>query len=539
MKKYLPSLLLLVAAIAISRWVVGRLKTPGSMTVLESQTMNMNVKPPAGAVPVALERVTPDFFQPSVAVTGTVEAWANEEVVARVTGRVLHIMAYPGDRVLPGQLLVELDSQELQQRLAVAQAASEEARYRTEAAHRHHQRGELEQQLLRQEIRANQVAVEQAIAEKAAATAEAEYRQGEWGRADQLYRAGGLSQEEWQKARSDLTAARAQQQVKGLQIQRAQADLFKVQKSLDMQKTETAVFADEAAALRASTARNQAELAVAATQESYTRLTALNRGTVVERLVSPGTLVEPGQVLLRLRSTERLRLLARVPQDYSGLIEANARVQIKREGQEPLECRVAKDYLAADESTRTFTVEAQLDNRGGSSGLRVGSYVPMQIALARRKRRLTIPVPALQQDLEGKSFVWVAIPGRNEEDEKKTYYTCVMHPEVRSNGPGQCPKCQMALQPADPPGALRVVKREVQAGGSQGGRIAILDGLSPGDPVIVAGFQNLREGMRVIEVPWSGEGPVKLPPPPKDVRFDHDGMPMPEDYCSPTPGVSP
>ena len=28
-----------------------------------------------------------------------------------------------------------------------------------------------------------------------------------------------------------------------------------------------------------------------------------------------------------------------------------------------------------------------------------------------------------------------------------TTYTCPMHPEVRQNGPGNCPKCGMALVP--------------------------------------------------------------------------------------------
>ena len=30
---------------------------------------------------------------------------------------------------------------------------------------------------------------------------------------------------------------------------------------------------------------------------------------------------------------------------------------------------------------------------------------------------------------------------------KQTLYTCTMHPEVRSNKPGKCPKCGMTLVP--------------------------------------------------------------------------------------------
>ncbi len=34
-----------------------------------------------------------------------------------------------------------------------------------------------------------------------------------------------------------------------------------------------------------------------------------------------------------------------------------------------------------------------------------------------------------------------------------TVYTCPMHPEVRSNKPGNCPKCGMKLQPVQPKSA--------------------------------------------------------------------------------------
>ena len=30
-------------------------------------------------------------------------------------------------------------------------------------------------------------------------------------------------------------------------------------------------------------------------------------------------------------------------------------------------------------------------------------------------------------------------------------YTCPMHPEIRQQGPGNCPKCGMALEPVAPP----------------------------------------------------------------------------------------
>src|SRR5574340_692624 len=41
-------------------------------------------------------------------------------------------------------------------------------------------------------------------------------------------------------------------------------------------------------------------------------------------------------------------------------------------------------------------------------------------------------------------------------------YTCPMHPEVRQDGPGACPKCGMALEPLMPaPAAPAWKKRKV------------------------------------------------------------------------------
>jgi Cu+-exporting ATPase len=42
---------------------------------------------------------------------------------------------------------------------------------------------------------------------------------------------------------------------------------------------------------------------------------------------------------------------------------------------------------------------------------------------------------------------------QRHEGPKDAVYTCPMHPEVRQIGPGDCPKCGMALEPLDPTAA--------------------------------------------------------------------------------------
>jgi len=98
----------------------------------------------------------------------------------------------------------------------------------------------------------------------------------------------------------------------------------------------------------------------------------------------------------------------------------------------------------------------------------------------------------------------------------------------------------MPLQLSDKAGGLRAVKRLIQLGGTQAGRVAVASGLSPGDRVVVAGASSLRDGLALVQVEWSAQGPVDLPPPPGDHSMpgmDHGAQA--EDYCSPTPGATP
>ena len=43
------------------------------------------------------------------------------------------------------------------------------------------------------------------------------------------------------------------------------------------------------------------------------------------------------------------------------------------------------------------------------------------------------------------------LPPATGEPEKGTTYYCPMHPEVKSENQGDCPKCGMKLQPMPPP----------------------------------------------------------------------------------------
>ena len=57
----------------------------------------------------------------------------------------------------------------------------------------------------------------------------------------------------------------------------------------------------------------------------------------------------------------------------------------------------------------------------------------------------------------------LTLPPATGEVAPGTVYTCPMHPEVKSDKPGDCPKCGMRLQPMAisklaPPGGSRIIQ---------------------------------------------------------------------------------
>ena len=54
-------------------------------------------------------------------------------------------------------------------------------------------------------------------------------------------------------------------------------------------------------------------------------------------------------------------------------------------------------------------------------------------------------------DKNPSAFIGTESPVSEEKaSEKGEIFTCPMHPEVRQEGPGSCPKCGMALEPVAP-----------------------------------------------------------------------------------------
>lgn len=202
----------------------------------------------------------------------------------------------------------------------------------------------------------------------------------------------------------------------------------------------------------AEVAERRADEAVLRARLAKTRLVAPFDGVVGVRLVSEGAFVTAGQVLTTLQAVDPVRLDFAVAERYAGRVTMGQRVEFTVAGRD--EVFAGEVYVAeprVDERTRTLLVRALANNLDGR--LIPGAYARVEWLASVDPDAILVPAAALQADLEAPS-VWVVEAGQ-------------------------------------------AATRAVRVGGRFGADVLILDGLAPGDEVIVSGAGRLRAGARV------------------------------------------
>lgn len=207
------------------------------------------------------------------------------------------------------------------------------------------------------------------------------------------------------------------------------------------------------------TARAQRDQARAQLQQAEERLQnteirAPFAGRVEERFVQVGELTAPGAPVVRLVNADRLRVVAGVPERYSGQIVEGSRVRMifRALGTRPVESEVAFSGQVIDPGTRTFPVEVELSSMEGR--VKPEMVVDLRIERTTLDEAIMIPRTALVRDEES-IFLFVA----------------------KSEG-----------------GARVADLREVHTGVTSGSLIQVTSGLQNGDEVIVSGLRSLNTG---------------------------------------------
>ena len=251
------------------------LKPASSMAGMEGMSMDdmMRVDGSANSTPVTIETVQPSPLEASVRYTGTVRPYQEVTVYPRVTGQLTEYSAYPGDVVQAGQVLARLSAAELSSEVDSAIAEVEAAKSEEQAAIR-------EQDEQRQEIER--------------LTAEGTYLATRLDRTQKaLLNSGAIAQNEFDKQKSELNAAQASLRAAKVKVDRLQAQIARV---------------------RAGVAQAKVKVQRLKVINDYKIIASPITGTIQERLVDPGVVVQPGMGILKVGDYSKARLQANVPQ---------------------------------------------------------------------------------------------------------------------------------------------------------------------------------------------------------------------------------
>ena len=189
----------------------------------------------------------------------------------------------------------------------------------------------------------------------------------------------------------------------------------------DLIVAEKTVEADRANAKAAEENVNAARQALNSftTLLEYLQVTAPFDGVITERNVHPGALVGPATDLatsipmLRLETTDHMRLTVPVPQAYLSGIQGGQKVEFKVPAypDRKFTGTIARVSDSVDRQTRTMPVELDVWNRDGL--LTPGTYAQVEWPIHRVGTSLVVPKTAVASDLEH-SFVIRVSDGKTQ-----------------------------------------------------------------------------------------------------------------------------
>jgi membrane fusion protein, multidrug efflux system len=237
--------------------------------------------------------------------TGTVRARTSAVISAKLMGYVRAVKVQTGDRVRQGQLLVTLDTRDLDVSSRRAEAAREEVR----------------------------TAVPEADSAVAAAKANLDLAQVTFGRMQDLFQKKSISNQEFDESSAKLKAAQAAYEM--ARARRVQLNSKLAQVDQEVRSTEVA--------------------------RSYADVLAPFAGVVVSKSVDPGSLALPGVPLLTIEREGAYRLEASVEESRLAAIRIGQPVSVTLDSVDrTLDARVSEIVPAVDAASRAYTVKIDL-----------------------------------------------------------------------------------------------------------------------------------------------------------------------------------
>ena len=303
-------------------------------------------EPAVRAIPVEVAEVAKGTVTITDTVTGSLNPVVEVPVVPKLGGKIARVAVSVGDRVQAGDLLVQLDTSDIEAQVRQAEAAVEAAK--------------------------TGYANAEAKLPNALTIAQANYdaAKSAYDRMEYLYEEGGVSEQQLEGARTQLEVAAAQL-----------ADAQNASLQLDT--------------LRAQVKQAEAAYDAARTQLNNATITAPVSGTVTAVHMDVGQMSGPSTPLVTVAQLDPMVAVFSLTESQVGKLKTGDQVsvQVKVAGSEPWQGRVSEVAPSADPRTRTYLVKVELPN--GDGMLKGGMTAQVGLALDSVEDAVVVPVNSI------------------------------------------------------------------------------------------------------------------------------------------------
>lgn len=325
----------------------------------------------------AISRQLPRFFE----ATGSLAADVQTDVQPQAAGKIVAVGVDMGSAVKKGQMLVRLEPTDYKLRVDQAVAQLENAKAAVKQA---------EEKI---GLRQNEQFVPERVADVSAARANFDLAESNLQRAQKLIESGDISRAEYDQRKSQRDSLR---QVYESAIATARQNYAAV------------------LVARTNVANAQAQLNMAQRTLSYTVVAAPIDGFVLERPVDVGAYVSTTTKIATIVKTNPLWIRMDVPEQAVPQIKQGQSVSLTTSSfaDRSFSGRIARISPNVSATSRTLTVEAQIDN--GSGALKPGQFGTVRILLPQSASAVLVPQRALRT-ISGATYLFVIKNGHAEQ----------------------------------------------------------------------------------------------------------------------------
>ena len=376
----------------------------------------------AMGMPVNIGTTTKSTLESKILTSGVVIVEDKQKQYANVTGTLREFVVKEGDKVKKGQVIAKIDTSDVDSKILDIEAQMELARANLAKA----QVGNEPEEVAQENERVLQAQREYDTAKK------------EYDRMHQLFTSGASTQQELDKAKSQVDST-----LSTLNVAKQQLSL----KKKGPRK-------EEIASQQAQINKLQVERGQLEKDRVQSVLVAPADGTIIGVAADNGQYVNKGTEILTLANLDNLLIQADINESDVNKMKAGQTAVIEGTtlGKQKLNAKVTRIAPTATttqsssgqgEKTR---VKVTLTPEGDLSALKPGFHVDINISVEKIDNALQVPIEAVQQDADGSTFVWVAADGvaKKQKIETGTENELFSHVKSGLNGDEQ-----IILSPVD------------------------------------------------------------------------------------------